>query len=237
MAALIAASSASLLLKMFTIMVEELCHVLIALGFRVNWGEGKTEAFVSLRGKNSHIHKQKLFEAGNIIAIDPTCGSDSVRVVAVYKHLGSTLDSDGGHAPDVEFRVQRAMASYVPLARKVYGAPQLSRHVRLRLFFALVVSRLIYNMQTWGEMSRDHYKRVNATYMRGLRMIAGRSRFSRESGQQAADADVRRELGVVSLACLLLQRRLRLLSQVVRHANPQLLGLLTTVRRDGTKTS
>ena len=41
-AALIAASSASLLLKMFPIMVEELCHVLIAPGFRMNWGEGKT---------------------------------------------------------------------------------------------------------------------------------------------------------------------------------------------------
>ena len=147
------------------------------------------------------------------------------------------LDSDGGHAPDVEVRTQRAMASYAPLAKKVYGAVEISRRVRLRLLFALVVSRLIFNVHIWGEISRDHYKRLNAVYMRGLRMIAGKSRFSRESGQKATDADVRRELGAMSLSCLLLQRRLRLLGQIVKFGNPQLLSLLATVRRDGSKIS
>ena len=236
-AALLAATTASLLLRMFPILIEELCHVLVALGFRINWAQGKTEAFVSLRGKRSHIQKQNIIDAGNVIAIDPACGSSSVRVVATYKHLGSMLDSEGGHAPDVEVRTQRAMASYAPLAKKVYGAVEISRTVRLRLFFALVVSRLVYNVQTWGEISRDHYKRLNAVYMRGLRMIAGRSRFSRESGQEAKHEDVRRELGAMSLACLLLQRRPRLLGQIVRHGNPQLLSLLATVRRDGAKIS
>ena len=109
---------------MFPILIEELCHVLVALGFRINWAQGKTEAFVSLRGKRSHIQKQNIIDAGNVIAIDPACGSSSVRVVATYKHLGSMLDSEGGHAPDVEVRSQRAMASYAPLAKKVYGAAQ-----------------------------------------------------------------------------------------------------------------
>ena len=54
-AARLAAATASLLLRMFPILIEELCHVLMALGFRINWAQGKTEAFVSLRGKRSHI--------------------------------------------------------------------------------------------------------------------------------------------------------------------------------------
>ena len=43
-AAMLTAPSAALLLKMFPVLVEELCGVLVSLGFRVNWSAGKTEA-------------------------------------------------------------------------------------------------------------------------------------------------------------------------------------------------
>ena len=66
-------------------------------------------------------------------------------------------------------------------------------------------------------------------------MIAGKSRFSRESAQKASDSEVCKELGAMSLQCLLLQRRLRLLGQIVRYGNKQLLNLLVTSRRDGAK--
>ena len=68
-------------------------------------------------------------------------------------------------------------------------------------------------------------------------MIAGKSRFDRESARVATDLDVRRELGALSLQCLLMQRRLRLLAQIVQHGTAQMIGLLSTTRRDGSKLS
>ena len=86
----------------------------------MNWDAGKTEAFVSLRGKKSVELKQKLVEAGNVLSVDPACGASVVRLVPTYKHLGSMLDSEATCAPDVAARVQKAMTSYAPISRKVF---------------------------------------------------------------------------------------------------------------------
>ena len=167
--------------------------------------------------------------------MDPICGSDFLRIVDQYKHLGSMLDANMCHNPDVEIRVRRAMVAYAPIAFKVFGAKEICRRVRLRLFFALVVSRLTYNVHVWGVMSVQHYKRLNACYMRGLRMIASKCRYSRASAMKASDHDVRVELGATSLQCLLIRRRLLLLGQVIQFGNSQLHALLSTSKRDGSK--
>ena len=114
-AALLSAPSAALLVELLPSFIEELCLGLVSLGFRVNWSEGKTEAFVSLRGKGSHERRQRIAEAGNVLPINPACGASSVRLVSTYKHFGSMLDSEAGVAPDVSVRSQRAMSSYAPI--------------------------------------------------------------------------------------------------------------------------
>ena len=234
-AAMLSAPSAAALLEVIPVFVCQLCFVLRSLGFVVNCAEGKTEAFVSFRGKQSAEFERQLATKGHKIELDPACGASELRLVKLYKHLGSMLDDSMRHHPDVEVRIQRAMGAYAPIASKVFGAREIARQVRLRLFFALVVSRLVYNVHVWGALPNRHYKRLNACYMRGLRMIAGRSRYSRESAMQASDHDVRLELQAMSLQCVLIRRRLLLLSQIVRHGNPQLHRLLCTSRRDGSK--
>ena len=234
-AAMLSACSAAALMSILPTFISELCLVLRSLGFMVNWGEGKTEAFVSLRGRKSIEISRELVGAGNVVPINPLCGADSVRLVSQYKHLGSMVDSSMSHNPDVEYRVQRAMASYVPIAFKVFGARQISRPVRLRLFFALIISRLVYNVHVWANIPLRHYRRLNSVYMRGLRMIAGKSRFSAESSAGVTDHDIRYQLGAMSLQCMLTRRRLLLLCQVVCHGNFQLHALLATTKRDGSR--
>eukprot|EP00973_Karenia_brevis_P017938 2465190-Karenia_brevis.AAC.1 len=108
----------------------------------------------------------------------PEClGSPSLRVVQEYKHLGSLISSDGSPAADAPHRAQSAMSAYAPLATKIFGCIRLSRHVRLRLYNALVVSRLIYNVHVWSNVSKAAYTRLNSVYMRGLRRIAGKCKF------------------------------------------------------------
>ena len=61
---------------------------------------------------------------------------------------------------------------------------------------------------------------------RGLRRILGQCRFSPTSSSKS-DQQVRRELGVVSMQCLLTQRRLMLLATVLQQGSSQLHNLLS----------
>ena len=234
-AAMLAAVSADALMAALPIMVEELCFILHSLGFVVNWKEGKTEAMVSLRGKRSQELRQEIYEAGGNVQLDPSCGCASLRIVSNYKHLGCKFGADCKAGPDTEHRVSTAMSSYCPLSQKVFAATEISRQVRMRLFFSLVVSRLTYCVHTWSSLSRPAYKRLNSVYMRGLRRIAGKSRFNKESAKLATDKEVRQELGAMSLQCLLVRRRLLLLSQVVRFGSSHMQALFATKRNDGSR--
>lgn len=232
---MLSAYSAEALLDILPEFISELCLILRSLGFLVNWGEGKTEAFVSLRGRKAIEISRDLADSGNSVAIDPLCGASQIRLVEQYKHLGSMLDASMSHNPDVDHRVQSAMTSYVPIAFKVFGAREICRPVRLRLFYALIISRLIYNVHLWTNVPLRHYRRLNAVYMRGLRMIANKSRFSKKSSAGIKDHDIRYSLGAMSFQCMLTRRRLLLLGQVVCYGNFQLHSLLATSRLDGTK--
>jgi len=127
--------------------------------------------------------------------------------------------------------VSSAMAAYVPLARKVFGALAISRKVRLHLFNSLVMSRLIYNVHTWSTITRQMYVQLNAVYMRGLRRIADQCRYSAKSST-LTDHQVRLMLGAQSFQCLISQRRLQLLATILKHAPEQLRNLLA-VRTHG----
>ena len=149
-----------------------------------------------------------------------------------YKHLGSVLDPSGSGAPDVPNRVQAAGAAYSPIARKVFGCNAISRAARLHLYFSLVISRLSYNVHVWSVIKQAMYTSLNATYMRGLRRIADCCRFDSRDGQ-LSDAAVRESLGVPSLQCLLLRKRLLLAANIARHG-PLHLGALLGLRERGT---
>ena len=154
-------------------------------------------------------------------------------MVRRYVHLGSGLDSTCGPAPDVQIRTASAMAAFAPISKKVFGNPWVSRMVRLRLLSSLVLSRLLYNVQTWSLLTQASYNRLNSVYMRVLRRIANCTKFSAESAHaNGTDAYVRTLLGVPSLQCVILQRRLLLLASVLRNGSSRLVALLSARSRD-----
>ena len=127
--------------------------------------------------------------------------------------------------PEAVHRSSSAMASYGPLSSKVFACKRIARPIRVRLFFSLVLSRLIYNVHVWSQLPRSAYNKLNAVYMRGLRRIADAAKF-RASGH-GTDLSVRQKLGLPSLQCIISQRRLLLLSSLLRFAPPQLPHLLS----------
>ena len=144
------------------------------LWVQVNWKQGKTESFVVLRGRGALEERVKIENAGNVIPLSNIPSSTSLRVVTDYAHLGSVINCKGSAGHDCPRRVSSAMASYVPLAGKIFGTRHIDCEIRMRLFMSLVVSRLIYGAQCWTGITRSIYTKLNSVYMRGLRRIAGR---------------------------------------------------------------
>ena len=175
-AAYIAATSVRTLMQAIPLLMKHLCAIFAYFGFKINWNPGKTECFLVLRGKGSAAKYREIAANNSQIIFSSSSDVPALRVVQVYKHLGSILEKSGAAAPDVPHRVTSAMSAYVPLALKVFGAARIARSVRLHLFFSLVVSRLIYNVHVWSNITQAMYTTLNSAYMRGLRRIIGQCR-------------------------------------------------------------
>ena len=124
------------------------------------------------------------------------------------------------------------MSIYFPLSSKIFGSCRIHRDIRMRLFSCLVISRLLYNVHVWSVLPRSAYEKLNAVYMKGLRRIAGMMRF--KSTGHGYNEQVRRELDAPSLQCLIVRRRLLLLSSLSQFAPPLFSTLLAA--RDSTHT-
>ena len=109
------------------------------------------------------------------------------------------------------------MAAYAPISRRIFGCPQLRVEVKLNLFQALVLSRLLFNVHTLA-VDVGFLRQVNQCYMRGMRMIYSCSRYDQEAD---SDLAVRLRHKFPSIDCMLARSRLRYVRRIIEH-QPQL---------------
>jgi hypothetical protein len=232
----VAATSPKILMCAIPVLMRNLCQTFRYFGFKINWKPGKTECFLKFRGKHSEAQRKKLtLQDGQcLLPLPSECGHPHLRVVRRYVHLGSGLDDLCSPAPDVQIRTTSAMSAFSPISKKVFGNISVTRNVRLRLFHSLVLSRLLYNVQTWSVVPQAAYNKLNSVYMRGLRRIAACSKYDAETAHAAGtDARVRALLEAPSLQCTLMQRRLLLLASVLRNGSPRILSMLAARGQGG----
>ena len=75
-------------------------------GLVLNFGNGKTEAILSLRGPSAKALRQAIEALGSILTEEV-----SVRVVCAYKHLGTTVTSTACPSQDAARRVSKAVSA------------------------------------------------------------------------------------------------------------------------------
>ena len=73
------------------------------------------------------------------------------------------------------------------------------------------------------------YQKMNSMYMRVLRRIAGMCKYS--GNCEGSDSKVRAALGAPSLMCLIMRKRLLLVSSVVSHGSDALRAMLSCKSR------
>ena len=92
---------------------------------------------------------------------------------------------------------------------------------------SLVLSRLLYNTQTWVRQL-PAIKKINCVYMRVLRRILGDCRYG---PCVFSDLEVRRQLRQPSIDCLLLRRRMHYLKRLVTCEHKSLIAVLALVHK------
>eukprot|EP00438_Fugacium_kawagutii_P026052 Skav224814 [mRNA] locus=scaffold21:91531:97434:- [translate_table: standard] len=143
---------------------------LAAHGLALNFGTGKTEALVLIRGKGACGLRQRLFrdQAGTIAVETVSAGCVPIRLVHRYKHLGVQIHANGSLLPELRVRVGCANTAFNRHRRAIYQNIDLSIEKRLQLFRACVMSVLLWNGGTWPPLHDKEYKYIHGAFRRLL---------------------------------------------------------------------
>ena len=122
-----------------------------ARGLVINYKAGKTEAIVKLAGPRSKATKHQLWhESKGHLPIITEHGSQSLKIVHSYKHLGSFVQEHAIVQKDMRYRVAQARKAFGQLSRQFYRKKNVNDSTKSSVFAALVLSRHCYNVHTWA---------------------------------------------------------------------------------------
>ena len=110
-------------------------------------GCGKTEAFVTYRGKRALEQRHKL-AAQILLDGTPFIKADALnlRVVQIYKHLGSKSTVTGVVEPEVTQHTAEANKMCNILSRPVFDSKQLKKDTKIMVATSLVHTRFFVNL-------------------------------------------------------------------------------------------
>ncbi|CAK0895131.1 unnamed protein product [Prorocentrum cordatum] len=129
----------------------------------------------------------------------------------------------GSNIPYVKQRSSSALASYAPIATKVFGNSDLQLCLRSSLCRSVILSKLLFNAYVRVLKVRE-LRVLNATCMRVVRRMCHRVNFD---GTAGSDIEARRAANMASMDCILLQQRLLHLARLLRFDSRALQALLS----------
>ena len=95
-----------------------------------------------------------------------------------YTHLGSLNAGPHKYDQEVESRTGQAKATTKALRGQLFANTGLQRKDRLTGGKALTLSKLIYHSATWGILTIENWKNIEATYQQGLRCIHAETKYA-----------------------------------------------------------
>ena len=127
----------------------------------------------------------------------------------------------GAIIEDARLKEQSALGAYMPLASKIFASPMVDVLTKFAFMWSIIMSRLLFNVHVVVP-TPTYTKILNGVYMRVLRKIAGCSRYQRCE----TDLQVRRNLKMPSIECILVRCRLRYVRRLIVSRPLALLSLL-----------
>ena len=97
---------------------------------------------------------------------------NDVKACHCFKYLGSKISSDGTLDAEIESRITAAEGAFHAFPEGVWDNPHLDVSIKMRLYNACVLSRLLYAGETWAPTTRQ-IEELSAVHIRHLRIITG----------------------------------------------------------------
>ncbi|CAE7242191.1 unnamed protein product [Symbiodinium sp. CCMP2592] len=116
-----------------------------------NLDPGKTEAIVSLVGKDSRKLRAQLFRS-SVASLDLSPRvhpAAALRLVPQYRHLGGILHWKGALRFEIRSRLGQAWQAFKKHRRAIFASPVVSHREKALLFQSLVMSAMLFGAGTW----------------------------------------------------------------------------------------
>ena len=174
-------------------------------GLTLNFGPGKTEAVLALRGPSAKACKAHILESGGLL-----CDEFTLRVVPAYKHLGTLATYTAIPTRDAARRIQQANKAYAKMSGHFLGSARIPLETKMLAAGTLVDTVLLHGGELWTPLSAGIAQRVEHVHMRWLRRATAEIRSG--TSPNLTDEEVRSIYQAASTSSLLACRRLRYLS-------------------------
>ena len=195
-------------------------------GLGINYQAGKTEAILKLAGTKAKSVKHKVWhECGGFLPVVTEHGTQQLRLVHSYKHLGSYVQDHAVVQKDVRHRISQARKAYGQLSRQFYNKKNVSDHTKSSVFSALVMSRLSYNVHTWSWVTDADIECWENGIKAQVAALA-KHKFRPIPSFQFSTAELCALAGIFSPADVLHANRLRYVRRAIHTAPTALWGLL-----------
>ena len=186
-------------------------------GFDLNMQKGKTEAIIAFRGYGAPALRRQ-FQLGAAPGMECSLSDQNsvwLNFVPAYKHLGIYLSSDGGMQVELKHRIGQATSAFSQLAKPVLCNRHIAVKTRLRLFHALIGTKLFFGLGSWPTPCQRHIEKLSAVLARFLRKILGLTHY--KDSTHTTHAQVFAQAGCLDVRARLAQDRLLLAHKLFQH--------------------
>ena len=143
---------------------------------------------------------------------------EPVEQVKRFVYLGSEIEEDGSASHEILRRIGLASSSFRLLSKPLWDRPEVSNQTKLSVYDAVVLSTLLYGVETWTPLAQD-VRRLCGFDMACLRKIVGVQWQDKKTND-----DVKRLLGVERpyMNCHLRRRRYDYLGHLLRMGDKRI---------------
>ena len=210
-------------------------EILTERGFSINYAHNKTEVLFTFCGPGAKQCRVEYLEMGEPVQTFASGGgAKTLKVKGKYRHLGSVLSGGGGMDEEIVQKIGVAWQAFRSL-RFLLCKSSLKMSTRLRLFNALIMTKLLFGAGSWPLLKTRQTDRLTRCYLGMVRQIVGQNFQKGKRESVWSNGKVLNTYHLPDIRVLLAKERLTYAKRLCLYGGEELNALVLReweVRRD-----
>ena len=127
-----------------------------------------------------------------------------------FTYMGSNLSFSGDLTNEIQRRIKLASSAFGRWSKRVFGNQNLTIHTKIVVYYAAVISTILYGCETWVPYRR-HIRLLESFHIRRLQLTLGLRWW-----HKVTHSEIRSRAGIPTIESMLLHHQLRWLGHVIR---------------------